>query len=270
MADLASVNALIDSLANRSQKFTWDKTPIISSVNLGDKISWWLATGFPTAGVGAGLTAVIPVSTTQGSLVKFTNPGGGSVARLQSMYTTVQNNLSVMVLFDRLVHMSGLSGTDTAVKTINTPALNRGNTNGIGVVGFVEGYTNLGATPQTLTVSYTNTAGTAGRTGTAAIPATFRQGRLIDIVLQTGDLGIKSIETVQLSGSTGTAGNYGITLARPIADSLTANVNKTKVRSGLVFGYPVIEPDACLWLVSECLSGSTGVGAGGFTLFTTG
>jgi hypothetical protein len=125
-----------------------------------------------------------------------------------------------IVLCDRLSHQGGLSGTSVAVQTTNLPtaALTR-SVSGDGVFAVLEIYTAVGGTPATATVSYTNQAGVAGRTGTAQIGDTGFSGShaMCFVTLQAGDTGVRSVESVQLSGSTGTAGDFGVTLFRPIA-----------------------------------------------------
>lgn len=125
-----------------------------------------------------------------------------------------------ILFLDRLSHQGGLSGTSVATQTTNLPtaALTR-YTSGVGVMAFVEIYTTVGTTASTLSCSYTNSAGTAGRTSPALQfggtgDRTLRT--IIPIPLQVGDVGVKSVESVTLSISTGTVGDFGITLAKPL------------------------------------------------------
>lgn len=245
MADFSVVSDYVASLANRGQCFSYDKTNNPTTVIAGTYSSW-LSTGFPGPGV-APSTAVVPTSATAGALAKFTNPGAGGVLHLHDVSCLSLTPPATVELWDRLSHMGGLSGTVTTSQTVNTAAIDRGDLNGIGVVGWVEVYTTLGGTARTLTVTYTNTAGTGSRTGTAAIPISMQATAMVRIVLQAGDIGIKSVQSVQLSGTTGTAGNFGITLARRILLVPTATTNVPMLRSGLDIGIPVVEASACLW-----------------------
>lgn len=65
-----------------------------------------------------------------------------------------------------------------------------------------------GAGNVTYTVGYTNEAGVAGRTGTITIPRGSVVGSRWDIVFQTGDLGIRSIQSV--SGTPTVVGNINL------------------------------------------------------------
>jgi hypothetical protein len=85
---------------------------------------------------------------------------------------------------------------------------------------MVEIYTVIGTTARTITASYTNQAGTSGRTTIAAnIGATgFREEtRAIFLPLASGDTGVQAVASVTLSGTTGTAGNFGVTVLQPRA-----------------------------------------------------
>jgi hypothetical protein len=88
------------------------------------------------------------------------------------------------------------------------------------VASALEIYSALGATPQTATMVYTNSAGTGSRTSEAAPiggSSDDAANHLIFMSLQSGDVGIRSVESVTLSGSTGTAGAFGVTLLKPLA-----------------------------------------------------
>jgi hypothetical protein len=203
-------------------------------------------------------TAVVPDNTTAGSL----GQGNASASGLR-LARLVANSSSAapfcLVLCDRLSHQGGLSGTTTGAQTTNLPtaALTR-STDGIGVMAAVEIYTQLGATPQTFTCSYTNEAGTAGRTSTAVpLGGSAVQEVLINkfqiMTLQAGDRGVKSVESLTLSASTGTAGNFGLTLFRPIMTfpGIYDEAQEFDAILGLGANMHLIAQNACLfWLVA--------------------
>ncbi len=264
---IAALNTIIST---RLQHFDISRLFGASTTAQGFLWSGWVQAGDPPTGVTPGAAAVV-TSATAGALAAFQNPTSGDFAHLYGYGFTCFINNQGLWLYDRLVQHGGASGTSVALVAVNTPALTRGDTTGIGVEGFIECYSVLGGTPQTLTVSYTNTAGVAGRLTTVAIPASMRAGRLLPIPLLTGDIGIRSIETIQLGGSTGTAGSYGVTLARRIVCIPPRVETETEPRRGLEIGYPRIEPDACLWLcaMTPASSGSADV-VGTLSISTTG
>jgi hypothetical protein len=77
--------------------------------------------------------------------------------------------------------------------------------------------TNAGAISNT-TISYTNSAGVAGRTGTIMPdwPATAVLGHLSPFSLQSGDAGVRSIQSITL-GTSYVTGTVGLVLHRDIA-----------------------------------------------------
>jgi hypothetical protein len=164
-----------------------------------------------------------------------------------------------VILLDLLVHSGGLDGTITTAQTTNLPtaALTR-YTGGVGVMGGIIIYTVVGTTVTTFTVSYTNQAGTPGQISTAtAIGSTgFREiGTLIPIPLAAGDTGIRSIESVTLAGTTGTIGNFGVCLFKPLAmmsmESFTGAAPLDMVSTGGVIGqFAEFDDDACLTIAT--------------------
>jgi hypothetical protein len=210
LADYAAYKA---ALLAPSQRQRFVKLGLTSIV--GRYSSWWLAA--PNAGVAPGGNAV-PTNATAGALGQV--DGGANrygLARCNGRATDPAGCL----LADRLVHTDGLSGTVTTAQTTNLPttALTR-YTSAVGVLAAIEIYTQIGATLTSFTCSYTNSAGTAGRTS-PAYPigsSIYNQfGRFLILPMQAGDVGVKSVESVTVLATTGTAGNFGVTLFKPLA-----------------------------------------------------
>jgi hypothetical protein len=219
----------------------------------GRGCSLWEYDGMPAKGA-VPTSGAIPDRTTQGA-IPFTVPGGSRDKHLigASIAPLVAG---VYLLYDRLFHIGGLSGTSTAAQTVQgspaSPALTR-NTGGAGNIAFYEIYTIIGTTATTLTMTYTNQAGTGSKTSTINIGATgFREvTRMQRIPLAAGDSGIQSIQSVQLTATTGTLGNFGITIAQPLAwipVGAGGTMGWRDYTTGLP-GIPVINPDACLSLM---------------------
>jgi hypothetical protein len=219
----------------------------------GRGCSLWTYDGMP-AGGAVPTSAVIPDKTTQGA-IPFTAAGGGRDKHLIGASITPLT-AGVYLLYDRLFHIGGLSGTSTSTQQIQddpaSPALTR-NTGGAGNIAFYEIYTIIGTTSTTLTMTYTNQAGTGSRTSTINIGATgFREvTRMQRIPLAAGDSGIQAIEQIQLTATTGTLGNFGITIAQPLAwipVGAAGTMGWRDYTTGLP-GIPVIDPNACLSLM---------------------
>ena len=219
----------------------------------GRGCSLWTYDGMP-AGGAVPTSAAIPDRTTTGA-IPFTAPGGSREKHLIGASITPLT-AGVYLLYDRLLHIGGLSGTSTGSQTVQgspaSPALTR-NTGGVGNMAWYEIYTIIGTTGTTLTMTYTNQGGTGSRTSTINIGATgFREvTRAQRIPLAAGDTGIQSIQSVQLTGTTGTVGNFGITIAQPLAwiPVGAAGTSGWRDYSTGLPGIPVINPDACLSLM---------------------
>lgn len=161
-------------------------------------------------------------------------------------------------LCDRLSHQGNLNATATTAQTTNLPtaALPR-YTDGVGVMMALEIYTQIGATTTSFTVSYTNSDGTSGRTSppmTIGNTGYREANRFIQIPLASGDKGVRSVESITLAGTTGTAGAMGITLYKPLA---MFNINNSDgpnimdpIGGGHVGSLVGVDPNAYLFFVT--------------------
>lgn len=211
--------------------------------------SLWTYDGHPAGGSAPGAVAA-PTNATTGAL-PFVDAGGGRESWLTQTWATGLV-AGTLVLYDRLLHISGLSGTTTTAQTVGG-TLTR-NTGGVGNMAWIEVYTIIGTTGTTVTMEYTNQAGTASRVSTATtIGGTgFREvTRAIMLPLAAGDTGIQAVANVDLLASTGTAGNFGVTVGKPLAYCAIGASGAPGWRdfvTGLP-GIPEIEAGACLSLL---------------------
>jgi hypothetical protein len=229
----------------------------------------WLS--MPLAGA-APSTGIQCTRATTGALNIETNVGdSGNDYYIGTAYIGTQiSSQPGVILADRLVSTGGLSGTVTTAQTTNlpTPALTR-YTSGIGVLAALEIYTTIGTTQTTATISYTNESSVSGRTSKAVLfgASSFNEaGRLFIMPLQEGDLGVKSVESVTLVGTTGTAGNFGVTLFKYLAPMV--NVDSSQCCYGSNFTIPVlgggffmpkIEQNACLMFINTSAVSSSSI-----------
>jgi hypothetical protein len=233
----------------------WHKVPRVAGAAatapiVGRPASLWTYDGTP-AGGAVPTVGAIPDRTTQGALPFLVATGGRDTHLIGASITPL--TAGVYLLYDRLFHIGGLSGTSGSDQDVQdspaSPALTR-NTGGAGNIAWYEIYTIIGTSTQTLTMTYTNQAGTGSQTSTINIGATgFREvTRAQRIPLAAGDTGIREIEKIALSGSTGTVGNFGITIAQPLAwlpVGAAGTAGWRDYTTGLP-GIPVPDPDACL------------------------
>jgi hypothetical protein len=157
---------------------------------------------------------------------------------------------------DRLADFSGLSGTSTSVQ--NTTSLSAARYTGAAAAGNqigVELYSGgVGSTPRTLSVNYTNESGGAS-VGTCSLGTAGNYPRVqysfVPVKMAAGDRGVRSIESVQLDGSTGTTGNFGVVIYRPLmyfgVQSSSIGSMAQELLTGPESSPLLIKDDACLF-----------------------
>jgi hypothetical protein len=188
----------------------------------------------------------------------------------KKMYLTelevVSSNVQRFYIFDRLSDMGGLDGTLTTIQNINlnvgySELVGRCDPNGLDVFWFLETYVNLGATSVTATITYTNNLNVSGNTTIVTIPATMRQGMLIPI-FPNNDIAIKSIESIQLSNTTGTVGNFGVTALKIISEVDLDYFCKNYKSDFFMTGFPEIKQNACIFFGCISSVAATGLTSG--------
>jgi hypothetical protein len=158
--------------------------------------------------------------------IPLRNPSAGAtnLLRQASLSATVAHYFH---LWDVLWCNSGVVVTTTTAQTINSVALPArdavGTANGEGVmIGLLfTAASTAAAVINNSTVSYTNSNGVSGRTATLAnlvgaqIPATPVVGTIVWFLLQAGDTGARSIQSLTL-GTSLVAGSVSLVLARRV------------------------------------------------------
>lgn len=224
----------------------------------GLTLSSWTAQNLP--GV-APTTAAVPTRTTTGALGQVDSSGTQRLVGAELNWSS-----GLIWLVDRLSHQGGLDATVTSAQTTNLPtaALTR-YTSGVGVYAALEIYTQIGATSTTVSISYTNTAGTAGQVSPLISfgNGNYREAQRFMIVpLVAGDLGVKSVESVTVTATTGTAGNFGVTLFKPLYPMIVPSASSTYPPGtpwnpilSVGWNLPAIANDACLMTLIGPASG---------------
>lgn len=264
---ITTMDTLVAGLT-AGQKFGFVKASVTAVA--GSLYSLWRATGQPAQGAIPG-AAAIPTDALLGAFTEgYVNPTSPALGYLAQV-SVCASNAETFSFYDRLSHMGGLNGTLTTAQTVScTLPSTRGGTAGNGysesVEWFLECYTATGATSVTATITYTNEAGTGSRTTTVTVPANWPASRLLPILPANGDKWIRSVESVQLSATTGTAGSFGVTAGRRLVDVAIPVANIGQVANFLPLGLPQIFDDACLWGVVQCTTTSTGQINGTFTI----
>ncbi len=111
----------------------------------------------------------------------------------------------------------------------------------------------------------TNQAGTTGKTATYTHPANAETvGQMMPVALANGDTGVRSVQSLQCSVSSGTAGDIGITLLRRLA-VIPIRVEGTR-QNAFDLGLERVLDDACIAMQVGCSATNTGFLQGGFKL----
>ncbi len=181
------------------------------------------------------------------------DPASGNRNYLKSFVAAASGACSIW-LADLLWVNSGLVVTTTTSQTVNSvawPARDRDEaSDGRGVIVgvLVTGATTNGAAVTTITMSYTNSDGVAGRTATiASFPATCTAGSLILFQLEAGDVGVQSVQSIAL-GTSLVSGSISLVALRRIAmagaaSAWVANPDLSPGKAGAGIGLP---NDMCL------------------------
>lgn len=270
---ISTRDQLIDALANNSSRFVIDKASIANAV-AGTYYSLWRATGQPGQGA-IPTTAAIVTSATTGA-ISFTNQTAPATSYLGWAAINCSNAAVTVEIHDRIAAMGGLVGNVTTSQTVNldlssgglNPAAARlGDSNFSDIQWWMEWYTDTGATASNATINVTYNDGTSGDLTVVAVGGTLRASRMINLngLIPAAAAGkfIRDINTVILSASTGTAGNFGFTATRmrTVLPLFVANKGETYDWAGL--GISEVPNDACLQLIQLCSTTTTGTVRGG-------
>jgi hypothetical protein len=263
-------DGLIDAMGNNSSRLIIDKASL-SNASAGNFFSLWRATGQP--GQGAIPTTAARCDNTLLGALQFTQQTAPATSYLAILEGLAANAGTTLEIHDRLMHMGGLNGTLTTSQTVDLDLnanlasdnldVRKGDANFSDVTWWMEWYTDTGATASNATVNVTFNDGTSANLAVQAVGGTVRAARMIPLngLIQAADAGkyIRDINTVTLSASTATAGNFGFTATRYRAALYKplANARFTADWAGL--GLPEIPNESCLFPVQLASTTTTGI-----------
>ncbi len=250
---------LIAAMAGNSSRIVIDKASV-GSIAAGAFYSHWRATGQP--GQGAIPTSVaVPDHTFTGALgfSQQTSPTSSYLSILE----TALSATNTLEIHDRLCHMGGLVGNVATAQTVsmdlnsllatNNLSARIGDSNYSDVQWWLEWYTATGSTAVTATVNVTYNDGTTGNLTGVSLAATRPASFLVALnnLIPAVDSGkyIRGVNTVTLSATTGTAGNFGVTATRYRAGMLTPLANARFTSDWAALGLPEISNSSCLFPV---------------------
>ncbi len=197
--------------------------PSATAVGVYSAGTLWARAGMPAAGsYNATLNGVTLTAPVTGQIPLTDAASGETYVHRMVAATSLASSFGSALLCDRLWHNGGISATSTSPQAITSPTWPardiNGSSNGEGVLLALEISSITGAGNPTITISYTNSAGTPGRTSTNIIAtvASTGAGACYLMSLDSGDLGVRSVQSITLS-ATWTTGTLNIVAYRPIA-----------------------------------------------------
>lgn len=270
---ITTYDGIISARANGlGQDISVSKASITTVANAWSSL--WQATGFPAAGSYTAIPggAALNKDTTGAWSFGLSNPTSPSKKYLLTLGFSHATATNAIILTDLLVGAGGISTNSTSPQTVNSAALTR-YPSGAGVMMTFEVTTALGTTSGSITITYTNQNGTGSRS-TGAIPLLTSAivYRLVSVALgpymqlQSGDYGVRSVETVQMSAAMG-AGVIALNLYVPLCfiPGIAANFYVERDSTVQIDGITELVTESggalgCLNVYVFAQSTSTGVG----------
>jgi len=256
---ITSTDQLIAALCN-SQHVLFDKSSV-SFATAGRFFSLWRAPGRP----GPAVIPTVPeicAKDTLGALI-YVNAPPLQTNYLAWLDIATGNANTTLEIHDRLCQMGGLVADVVTSQAVNLtlvglPAERIGPDDYSQLQWWLEFYADTGGGAATATVNVTYNDDTSGNIS-LAIPTFSRASTIYQLLpFAAGKKGIKSVNSVTLSGTTGNTANFGVTCTRYRAGLYTRAANKAELFDWALLSLPALADDACLVLVQLCTATTTG------------
>jgi hypothetical protein len=259
---------------SRYQDFLVSKASLANAA-AGQYFSLWTSAGIPSAGSapgGVGSGPLLPTNITVGAIpvVDKVSPITNYISDIE---LSTANSMTSYEIHDRLAHQSGFVGNVTtsqiAAFDFNSLLLSanvderKGDANFSDIQWWLEWYTATGTTASNATINVTFNDSTTGNLTVVAVGGTVRAGRMIPLnsLIAAADQGkyIRGVNSITLSASTGTAGNFGITATRYRCGILarTSNVRNRAIWEQIAF--PQVYSQSALFPIVLTSTTTTGV-----------
>ncbi len=271
---IENIDNLVKALGNNSSRIVLDKASIASQI-ANSYCSLWRATGQP--GQGAIPTVVATCNNTTVGTIGFNQQMSPSTSYGAYLEIATGNAAMTMELHDRLANMGGLNGTLTTAQSVNLDLntllatdnidTRKGDANYSDVQWWLEWYTATGGTAVTATIVVTYNDGTTGNLSVLSLAAIRPASHMIPLnslipSAQSGKF-IRGIVSVTLSATTGTAGNFGVTVTRPRMTLSSPFANFKFIADWAQLGLPEIYNSSAIFPIVLTSTTSTGTVRGG-------
>ena len=271
---IENIDNLVKALGNNSSRIVLDKASIASQT-ANSYCSLWRATGQP--GQGAIPTVVATCNNTTVGTIGFNQQISPSTSYGAYLEIATSNAAMTIELHDRLANMGGLNGTLTTAQSVNldlntllaTDNINtrKGDANYSDVLWWLEWYTATGPTAVTATIVVTYNDGTTGNLSVLSLAGSRPASHMIPLnslipSAQSGKF-IRGIVSVTLSATTGTAGNFGVTVTRPRMTLSSPFANFKFIADWAQLGLPEIYNSSAIFPIVFTPTTFTGTVRGG-------
>ena len=271
---IENIDNLVKALGNNSSRIVLDKASIASQT-ANSYCSLWRATGQP--GQGAIPTVVATCNNTTVGTIGFNQQTSPITSYGAYLEIATGNAAMTMELHDRLASMGGLNGTLTTAQSVNldlstllsTDNINvrKGDNNYSDIQWWLEWHTATGATAVTATIAVTYNDGTTGNLSALSLASSRPASHMIPLnslipSAQSGKF-IRGIVSVTLSATTGTAGNFGVTVTRPRMTLSSPFANFKFIADWAQLGLPEIYNSSAIFPIVLTSTTSTGTVRGG-------
>ncbi len=247
-----AITTLAGMSSGATQEFAYSKVST-SSTGINVPTMTWILGGTPPAGsIGTTLSGT-PLDASSTGAFPYKNPPSGNtyLSSFKSNPGTTVSSGQLVVAVD-LLWISNNVAEVTTTQTINSATFpNRdrnGSSNGDGVyIGLYHTVSYGSAAAYTATISYTNSLGATGKTGTVSSSGSLST-RIQLFRLDSGDVGVRSIQSFTFSAVPGSSGRSCLFAYRPLAVLCPQPVRGVSVQQATAFslGAPRIYDSTCL------------------------
>ena len=272
---ISNLDGMFNALANNSSRLVIDKASIANTA-AGQFHSLWRATGQPGQGAIPIAAAANCSNTTLGAF-NFTQQTSPMTSYLGYLEAVCSNSSVTMEIHDRLRHIGGLVGNVATLQTVAGMDFNGvtadnmleriGDANLSDIQWWLEWYSDTGATVVTATVAVTYNDGTTGNLTGVSLAATRRASFMqpLNGLIPAASSGkyIRAVNSVTLSATTGTAGNFGVTATRLRGSVLCPLANMKWSADWAALPVSEVPNSSCLFMVQIAGTTSTGTVRGG-------
>ncbi len=275
MAGFTSYDQIVNALtvSGYGRRNTFQQTlPSTTVANIPH--SMWAATGIPTAGgnTSAGKANGRVLTKATAGAHPFSNAPASRTQHLTGMGAfTLTSTTGTLLLADRIadcnIAANEATGSFTGTGLVATSRLAATTSPGDGCQIWLEVTTALGAGATSFTFTYTNQLGTGSKTTPSiSLVASAIVGRSATaglwVPLASGDTGVRSIESLTLTG--GTTGNLNVCLVRPLLYLPLPSAGIISDRDCVMEmpGLDRLYDDSCLFLIVTTTSAATASVAG--------